>query len=369
MASTYVTFADFQPHELDAMADRFSALVAVAVREAENLASVEESVGAVSSTNPANRRKTLTRTPTRSPAEGLTSTIRQLPLRRGIAPPLFAADSRARHNRLSIPIARMAAANVSEESVHGGSSTNPAKRRKTLTQTPSPAEGLTNTIRQLSLRRGIAPPPPKLVIQKPLFATELSSQHNRLSIPITQIAEESVHGGCSTYPAKRRTTLTRTPTPAERLTNMIRQIPLRRGTAPPPPPPPPRLVIQKRLFSTDLSPHHNRLSIPISQIDDDFLTDAEKQRLRGENKSTNYLEVKIMSAMSSETAKLSRWDMRKGIGRKTSSMYVINGKWNAFVKKNNLCVGMLVQLWFFRHRRELCFVLVPVPDSSASAST
>ncbi|KAL1537702.1 putative B3 domain-containing protein [Salvia divinorum] len=331
----------------------------------------EESVCGGSSTDPAKRRKTLTRTP--APAERLTNMIRQIPLRRGIAPPpppklvlqkpLFAIDLSSQHNQLSIPIAQIA-----EESVHGGSSTDPEKRGKTLTRTPAPAERLTNMIRQIPLRRGIAPPPPKLVIQKPLFAIDLSSQHNQLSIPIAQIAEESVHGGSSTDPAKRRKALTRTLTPAERLTNLIRQLSRRRRIAQPPP----KLVIEKPLFATDLSPQHNRLSIPISQIANDFLTEAEKHRLRGGNRRTNYLEVKIMAvaeaeALSTETAKLCRWDMRKGIGRKTSSSYIINGKWHAFAKKNNLTVGLVVQLWCFRLREELCFAIVPLPDSSAAA--
>ncbi|KAL1537705.1 putative B3 domain-containing protein [Salvia divinorum] len=331
----------------------------------------EESVRGGSSTNPSKRKRTLTRTP--APAERLTNMIRQIPLRRGIAPPppklviqkpLFAIDLSSQHNRLSIPIAQ-----IDEESVRGGSSTNPSKRKRTLTRTPAPAERLTNMIRQIPLRRGIAPPPPKLVIQKPLFAIDLSSQHNRLSIPIAQIAEESVQGGSSTNPAKRGNTLTRTPTPAERLTNMIRQLSRRFGIAPPPPPKP---VIEKPLFATDLSPQHNRLSIPISQIADDFLTEAEKHRLRGENRRTNYLDVKITAvaeaeALSMETAKLCRWDMRKGIGRKTSSTYIINSKWHAFAKKNNLTVGLVVQLWCFRLREELCFAIVPLPDSSAAA--
>ncbi|KAL1537701.1 putative B3 domain-containing protein [Salvia divinorum] len=329
----------------------------------------EESVRGGSSTNPSKRKRTLTRTP--APAERLTNMIRQIPLRRGIAPPppklviqkpLFAIDLSSQHNRLSIPIAQ-----IDEESVRGGSSTNPSKRKRTLTRTPAPAERLTNMIRQIPLRRGIAPPPPKLVIQKPLFAIDLSSQHNRLSIPIAQNAEESVQGGSSTNPAKRGNTLTRTPTPAERLTNMIRQLSRRLGIAPPPKP-----VIEKPLFATDLSPQHNRLSIPISQIADDFLTEAEKHRLRGENRRTNYLDVKITAvaeaeALSMETAKLCRWDMRKGIGRKTSSTYIINGKWHAFAKKNNLTVGLVVQLWCFRLREELCFAIVPLPDSLAAA--
>ncbi|XP_047942280.1 putative B3 domain-containing protein At3g24850 [Salvia hispanica] len=189
------------------------------------------------------------------------------------------------------------------------------------------------TIRPFSIRRRIAPPEP-------------------------------VRGA---NPAKRRKLLGRGLSPAEGLTSMIRQLSRRRDVSPPPLP---KLVIQKPLCRTDVSSHHNRLSIPISQTDDGFLTEAEKQRLRSGNKRSNHMNVKIMAAaaageLSTETVKLSRWDMRKGEGRKTSSIYAINGKWNAFVKKYNLTEGMVVQLWFFRLREELCFALVQLPDSSA----
>ncbi|XP_047942317.1 putative B3 domain-containing protein At3g24850 [Salvia hispanica] len=187
---------------------------------------------------------------------------------------------------------------------------------------------------------------------------ELDPTANPFVMLLAVVARESERiaaAEISTNPASRRKTLSRTLPPAEGLTTMIQNLSLRRGIAPPTPP---RLVIQKLLFATDLSAQHNRFSIPISQIDNDFLTEAEKQCLPG----SNYLEVKIMaSEMSWETVKLSRWDMRKGRGRKMSSMYVINGRWNAFVRKNNLSVGMVVQLWFFRLQEELCFAVVQLP--------
>ncbi|KAG6393817.1 hypothetical protein SASPL_144391 [Salvia splendens] len=184
-------------------------------------------------------------------------------------------------------------------------------------------------IRPFSIRRRIAPPP---------LATNPVAQ-----IAAAEICEEPVRGDSSANPAKRRKLLGRGPSPAEGLTSMIRQLSRRRAVAPTPVP---KLVIQKPLYRTD--------------------------RLRSGNKRSNYLNVKIMAAaaaeeLSTETVKLSRWDMRKGKGRKTTSIYAVNGKWNAFVKKNNLTEGMVVQLWFFRLREELCFALVQLPDSSASA--
>ncbi|XP_057767479.1 putative B3 domain-containing protein At3g49610 [Salvia miltiorrhiza] len=131
---------------------------------------------------------------------------------------------------------------------------------------------------------------------------------------------------------------------------------------------PATLVIQKGLFGTDLSGGHNRLSIPISQIKDDFLTEEEKQHLRTyneSNKKKNFMEVKIVQpSLAPETVKFCRWDMPKKGGGKTSSSYVINGKWNSIVEKNKLKLGMVVQLWCFRVDQDLCFALVRLPRNN-----
>ncbi|KAH6837307.1 hypothetical protein C2S53_003094 [Perilla frutescens var. hirtella] len=137
---------------------------------------------------------------------------------------------------------------------------------------------------------------------------------------------------------------------------------------------PPTLVIQKSLFGTDLSPGHNRLSIPMSQIlSDDFLTDEEKRLVRScdvATKKKKYIDVTIIEpSLKSETVKFSRWDMPKGNGGKTSSSYVINGRWNAIVEKNKLRVKMEVQLWCFRVDGDLRFALVRLPRNSSGFSS
>ncbi|KAL1556265.1 B3 domain-containing protein-like protein [Salvia divinorum] len=130
-----------------------------------------------------------------------------------------------------------------------------------------------------------------------------------------------------------------------------------------------KLVIQKELYDTDLSSGHNRLLIPFNKIENDFLTEEEKQHLLGEdeNGKKRFLEVRIVqpSMVSEETVKLCRWDMPKKNG-KTSSNYVIRGNWTTIVKNNNLRLGETVQLWCFRVDRELCFMLVRVPRNRAS---
>ncbi|KAG6397855.1 hypothetical protein SASPL_139305 [Salvia splendens] len=128
-----------------------------------------------------------------------------------------------------------------------------------------------------------------------------------------------------------------------------------------------KLVIQKQLTSTDLSSGHNRLSIPFNNIENDFLTEEEKQYLLGqdEKKKKLFLEVEILQpSLEVETVRFCRWDMPKENG-KTSSTYAIRGKWNAIVNNNDLILGMTVQLWCFRVDRELCFALVSVPTNLA----
>ncbi|PIN23055.1 hypothetical protein CDL12_04236 [Handroanthus impetiginosus] len=129
---------------------------------------------------------------------------------------------------------------------------------------------------------------------------------------------------------------------------------------------PETLVIQKGLFETDLSEGHNRISIPVSKISENFLSEEEKEFLcrRDESKKMNFKEVKIIEpSLEWEKARLSRWDMAKGKG-KTSSTYVIKGTWRYIVDRNRLRVGDVVQLWAFRIEDELCFALVKLPDQN-----
>ncbi|XP_047942255.1 B3 domain-containing protein At1g05920-like [Salvia hispanica] len=134
---------------------------------------------------------------------------------------------------------------------------------------------------------------------------------------------------------------------------------------------PATLVIQKELFRTDVSKNHNRLSIPASQISDGFLTEEERRRLGARRKGR--VDVRVVEASGEAVAaKLCRWVMAKGEGRKrkrktTSCSYVINGAWNEIVERNVLELGMEVQLWCFRIDGELCFLVVPLPANPGVA--
>ncbi|OMO60434.1 hypothetical protein CCACVL1_24168 [Corchorus capsularis] len=122
------------------------------------------------------------------------------------------------------------------------------------------------------------------------------------------------------------------------------------------------LVIQKRLYFTDINPTASRLSIPISQIKtstSSFLTESETVDLeRGIAKDVSLLEP----SMKESVVTFSRWNYSG-----TNSSYVLKGQWNAVVQHNGLKAYDMVQLWSFRVASNLCFALVKldyVPSSS-----
>ncbi|KAL6328210.1 hypothetical protein AAG906_034353 [Vitis piasezkii] len=91
-------------------------------------------------------------------------------------------------------------------------------------------------------------------------------------------------------------------------------------------------VIQKPLFKTDVSSGHNRLSIPLNQIQQSFLTPEESESLR-------------------------KWNMKKASGNSTS-MYVLVTNWKSVTERNSMKEDETVQLWSFRIKSKLGFALV-----------
>lgn len=124
------------------------------------------------------------------------------------------------------------------------------------------------------------------------------------------------------------------------------------------------LVIQKDLFSTDVSDHHYRLSIPWNQIiSKDFLTDEEKAYL--ENTRAE-MKVKLIEPSLQECEMtFKRWvkpnEKNCKERAKSSFSYVLINKWNQLKARNNLKLGDTIQLWKFRSLAdELCLALVLV---------
>ncbi|KAJ7971822.1 B3 domain-containing protein [Quillaja saponaria] len=110
-----------------------------------------------------------------------------------------------------------------------------------------------------------------------------------------------------------------------------------------------RLVIQKPLFQTDLTTGHSRLSIPVKQVRENFLTESERKLLERQEA----IEVQLVQpSLEMTSIKLVQWDMHKKTGRSVSSMYVLRTTWNTVVKVNKLEESDVIQIWSFRVERE-----------------
>ncbi|GMQ06869.1 hypothetical protein CsSME_00051300 [Camellia sinensis var. sinensis] len=120
-------------------------------------------------------------------------------------------------------------------------------------------------------------------------------------------------------------------------------------------------VIEKPLYRTDLSHTHGRLSLPLCQIDNGFLTQEEKDLLNtrtGNHKTP--IEAKLIEPSGHDSdICLKKWDMPKK-SNKVSTTYNLTTSWNRVVKNNRLREGMIVQLWSFRVGSKLWFALVKV---------
>ncbi|OIT40334.1 PREDICTED: putative B3 domain-containing protein At3g24850 [Nicotiana attenuata] len=119
------------------------------------------------------------------------------------------------------------------------------------------------------------------------------------------------------------------------------------------------LVIEKRLFETDIKPGEGRLSIPQRQMSNEFLKPEEDAYLNTRNgNNVSEKKVKLIEpCLETCDINLRKWNMNKSNG-KTSSSYVLTTYWNAVTKRNALKIATLVQLWAFRKGSELCFALV-----------
>ncbi|KAJ4724331.1 B3 domain-containing protein [Melia azedarach] len=140
------------------------------------------------------------------------------------------------------------------------------------------------------------------------------------------------------------------------------------------------LVIQKCLFSTDLSHHHNRLSIPLNQIMSlaNFLNDDERIDINGGNhRYVKFIEPALDDKESiitltrwpklgtktdekkSETKSKKREKLKTDDKKKDKFSYVLIREWNNVKERNKLELGDLIQLWSFRTPDDkLCLALV-----------
>ncbi|KAG5589123.1 hypothetical protein H5410_039637 [Solanum commersonii] len=121
------------------------------------------------------------------------------------------------------------------------------------------------------------------------------------------------------------------------------------------------LVIEKPLYSTDLSEKHMRLSIPVKQVvnPDEFLNAQEKEILDTRDSCNRMSKIKfnlIEPSLEVCNIYLAKWSMN------SSSSYVLLNDWMSVHQRNGLKVNMMVQLWFFRKDENRWLALVVVPD-------
>ncbi|EEF40411.1 hypothetical protein RCOM_0610210 [Ricinus communis] len=111
-----------------------------------------------------------------------------------------------------------------------------------------------------------------------------------------------------------------------------------------------KLVMTKKLFKTDLSSGHNRLSMPLNQIKDHtFLQEEERQKLE----KYDELSVQFMEPCGVDSVvKVKKWAYRNQKG----SSYALRTGWNDVVARNQTTEeeikefkeNDMIQIWSFR---------------------
>ncbi|XP_071713805.1 B3 domain-containing protein At2g31720-like [Rutidosis leptorrhynchoides] len=121
-----------------------------------------------------------------------------------------------------------------------------------------------------------------------------------------------------------------------------------------------KLLIQKRLYHSDLRGCQNRLTIPMNQMQKncEFLSPDEENILVDKQRG---IEVGLMGPKLQMYNK--KMVLRKFCMSHTSS-YVLSNNWNQFVRDymNDLKENTMIQVWSFRRNQELVFAVVVVGD-------
>lgn len=114
-----------------------------------------------------------------------------------------------------------------------------------------------------------------------------------------------------------------------------------------------RLVVQKKLFDSDVTSGQSRFSIPKGKIAHGFLTREESDLLNDGKKIKVSL---IQPCGKTSELLLAKWRLS------SSSSYVLTKNWTSVWKepRNGLGKGEEVQLWSYRVEGKLCFWLVNV---------
>ncbi|WVY95533.1 hypothetical protein V8G54_034621 [Vigna mungo] len=114
-----------------------------------------------------------------------------------------------------------------------------------------------------------------------------------------------------------------------------------------------KFVMHKILFSSDVKPNNNRLSIPKKKIKCDFLTEDEIMKLEKKENNDKMigLEVTVLDPCLREyTLPMKKWTMK-------SDTYNLVKEWNKIVAANKFKEDQELQIWSFRVNTKLYLFL------------
>ncbi|XP_017409328.1 B3 domain-containing protein At5g24050-like [Vigna angularis] len=110
-----------------------------------------------------------------------------------------------------------------------------------------------------------------------------------------------------------------------------------------------KFVMHKILFSSDVKPNNNRLSIPKKKTKCDFLTEDEIVKLEEKKNNDKMigLEVTVLDPCLREyTLPMKKWTMK-------SDTYNLVKEWNKIVATNKFKEDQELQIWSFRVNTKL----------------
>ncbi|KAL1194245.1 putative B3 domain-containing protein [Cardamine amara subsp. amara] len=121
-----------------------------------------------------------------------------------------------------------------------------------------------------------------------------------------------------------------------------------------------KLIFEKTLFTTDVNPTQNRLSMPFNNLlRSDFLAPVESRIINEDinnNKKIGVGAILVDQRCEKWGVMLKRWEMKKERGKGSWNYNLICG-WNDVVKANGLKDGDDISLWSFRCCGLLCFAM------------
>ncbi|KAL5076481.1 hypothetical protein RYX36_015465 [Vicia faba] len=115
-----------------------------------------------------------------------------------------------------------------------------------------------------------------------------------------------------------------------------------------------KYIMCKELFKSDLNYYLNRLSMPITQIKSDFLTEIEKATLKTRDQEGKPIGIKVTvldPCFNEFSLFLKKWNM------KTTSIYILHQDWTPVLLENNFKENQKLDIWSFRVNEKLYLLL------------